>query len=87
MQKEKVCRDHRPASLLVYKIPYRRARARPSASREQRYLAYNAKSFIINSSLISKNFFMTAVGFISVLLRLLGLIKKGIIIILILCID
>ena len=25
---------------LVYKIPYRRARAWPSASREQRYLAY-----------------------------------------------
>ena len=31
---------------LVYKIPYRRARAwpRPSASREQRYLAYNART-------------------------------------------
>ena len=27
-------------SSLVYKIPYRRARAWPSASREQRYLAY-----------------------------------------------
>ena len=26
--------------VLVYKIPYRRARAWPSASREQRYLAY-----------------------------------------------
>ena len=26
--------------LVVYKIPYRRARALPSASREQRYLAY-----------------------------------------------
>ena len=26
---------------IVYKIPYRRARAWPSASREQRYLAYN----------------------------------------------
>ena len=25
---------------VVYKIPYRRARAWPSASREQRYLAY-----------------------------------------------
>ena len=27
----------------VYKIPYRRARALPSASREQRYLAYKAR--------------------------------------------
>ena len=27
--------------VFVYKIPYRRARAWPSASREQRYLAYN----------------------------------------------
>ena len=32
--------------VLVYKIPYRRARLafRPSASREQMYLAYNAGS-------------------------------------------
>ena len=30
---------------VVYKIPYRRARAWPSASREQRYLAYNAGSY------------------------------------------
>ena len=30
--------------MVVYKIPYRRARAWPSASREQRYLAYNPKN-------------------------------------------
>ena len=40
---------------LVYKIPYRRARAwpsgfRPSASREQRYLAYNRSAIFLNRS-------------------------------------
>ena len=40
------CFDHvtwpyEAASLIVYKIPYRRARAWPSASREQMYHAYN----------------------------------------------
>ena len=34
------------AVILVYKIPYRRARAWPSASREQRYLAYNSNPTI-----------------------------------------
>ena len=40
------CFDHvtwpyKATSLIVYNIPYRRARAWPSASREQMYLAYN----------------------------------------------
>ena len=40
---------------VVYKIPYRRALRlafRPSASREQRYLAYNAQGSGVNSSFI-----------------------------------
>ena len=31
--------------MIVYKIPYRRARAWPSASREQRYLAYKISGY------------------------------------------
>ena len=37
---------------VVYKIPYRRARAWPSASREQRYLAYKPSG----RNLIAPNF-------------------------------
>ena len=36
---------------IVYKIPYRRARAWPSASREQRYIAYKGRQSSVATTL------------------------------------
>ena len=59
--------DYLPDMLLfgwvvVYKIPYRRARAWPSASREQRYLAYKMGGSIIKCSSRLRPFTGTAVA-------------------------
>ena len=50
-------RENRVISYVVCKIPYRRAprlALRPSASREQRYLAYNQLCFILQISYIAE---------------------------------